>query len=337
MAYTTITNGKTRTQLQDPMASAALFDVVLTQKEFEVRPPVLIDIGASGEICADWQSIARHCVCIAFEADDREFSHVVGLESEYKELHVLNCVVTDHAAPESDFYLTRSPFCSSLLPPNNARLAHWQFWELFEVDRVTKLKSRGLSSVLNELGVTSADWVKTDSQGTDLRLFQCMGPEVYQRVLAADFEPGIIDAYHGEDKLHQLMAWMDGQPFWMSHLEIKGTARISKELMARYASRLEDLNLVNTPGWGEVSYMNDMTAPSLQNKRCALLAWVIATIRGQHAFAIEVLLKSESLIDAALFSRLISRSEAEMFAKTPPATMRDRVRNKLVRVINSVV
>jgi hypothetical protein len=298
---------------------------------------VLIDIGASGEICADWKPIARHSVCIAFDADDREFSHVSGADSEYKKLHIFNCIVSDRADPETDFYLTRSPFCSSLLRPDNAKLANWRFWELFEVDRVTKLKSRALDSVLEELGLSYADWVETDSQGTDLRLFQCLGPEVYLRVLAADFEPGIMDAYHGEDKLHQLMAWMDGLPFWITSLEIKGTERISKALMARYADRMEDLHLVLTPGWGEVSYMNDMTSVSLQNKRSALLAWVFATIRGQHAFALEVLLKSESLIDTELVNKLIAHSEIEMFSKTPPPTFRDRVRKKLARLVDSAI
>jgi len=47
-----------------------------------------------------------------------------------------------------------------------------------------------------------------------------------KKILVADFEPGIIDAYEGEDKLHQLMAYMDKDPFWVSSMEIKGTKRI---------------------------------------------------------------------------------------------------------------
>ena len=44
---------------------------VLESVYFENKPPVLIDIGASGEINAKWKAIASYSVCIAFDADER--------------------------------------------------------------------------------------------------------------------------------------------------------------------------------------------------------------------------------------------------------------------------
>ena len=38
------------------------------------------------------------------------------------------------------------------------------------------------------------DWYKSDSQGTDLRIFDTLLDVVKDRVLAVDFEPGILDA-----------------------------------------------------------------------------------------------------------------------------------------------
>ena len=37
------------------------------------QPPVLVDIGASGFIHKKWRKIAKYSVCIAFDADTRDF------------------------------------------------------------------------------------------------------------------------------------------------------------------------------------------------------------------------------------------------------------------------
>ncbi len=57
------------------------------------------------------------------------------------------------------------------------------------------------------------DGYKTDSQGTDLRIFNSLPKEIINKILLAEFEPGIIDAYQGEDKLHHLLAHMEKEPF----------------------------------------------------------------------------------------------------------------------------
>jgi hypothetical protein len=42
------------------MKTAALVDRILASPEFVERPPVLVDVGASGGIHAPWAAIARH-------------------------------------------------------------------------------------------------------------------------------------------------------------------------------------------------------------------------------------------------------------------------------------
>ena len=108
--------------------------------------------------------------------------------------------------------------------------------------------ARTLRSILAEHGLSHVDWFKTDSQGTDLRLFLSLGEPIVRRVLAASFEPGLIDAYVGEDKLHAVLQKMNGPPFWMHDIEVRGTQRLSRRLwedrvdpLARCASaRAED-------------------------------------------------------------------------------------------------
>ena len=52
-----------------------ILNEVFSLNYFNDKPPVLIDIGASGEIHPEWKLIAKHSICIAFDADTRDFNN----------------------------------------------------------------------------------------------------------------------------------------------------------------------------------------------------------------------------------------------------------------------
>ena len=69
-------------------------------------PPVLIDIGASGEIHEIWSKIAEYSICIAFDADTTDFEPIVSEDRAWKKLYSLNRLILDQANESSVFYLT---------------------------------------------------------------------------------------------------------------------------------------------------------------------------------------------------------------------------------------
>src|SRR6476619_4537424 len=100
----------------------SLIQKILASSFFTNRPPVLVDIGASGEINAKWKEIAPYSICIAFDADDREFRIDERTNAGYKKLVVVNRIVTSAEVEAQPFHLTASPFCSSLLEPDLEKL-----------------------------------------------------------------------------------------------------------------------------------------------------------------------------------------------------------------------
>lgn len=281
---------------------------VLNRPELTERPPVLLDIGAAGEIDAKWRRIAPRSVCIAFDADDREMGYVTKVASGYRTLHVFNCIVTESGDGPADFVLTRSPQCSSLLEPRTESLRSWAFCDLFEPLKRVRLATRSLPSILDELGIEKVDWFKTDSQGTDLRLFKSLGEERIRRVLAAEFEPGIIDAYQGEDTFWQLLAFMEGKPFWVSGMTVKGSQRISRHIRDQYLSplvqRFLPALLRSSPGWCEVTFLNRFDPDSPLDLRDHLLGWVFALIEEQYGFAVEIARRGKERFGDPYFDRL---------------------------------
>ena len=46
---------------------------IMSHPSLVSQPPILMDIGASGFIHKKWNSIAKYSICIAFDADTRDF------------------------------------------------------------------------------------------------------------------------------------------------------------------------------------------------------------------------------------------------------------------------
>jgi hypothetical protein len=258
---------------------------ILESSYFKHAPPVLIDIGASGELNAKWKAIAPHSVCIAFDADDRDFHIDEKTNSGYKKLITFNRIVTADPFNNQTFYLTASPYCSSLLEPDQEKLAPWVFKNLFRVEKLTTLQAITISEAVEQAGVTYVDWFKSDTQGTDLRLFKALPSTLSMGVLAAEFEPGIMDAYKGEDKLHRVMKEMDNDSFWLSSMEVKGTQRLNDSYIHSIGAFTKRI-IRRSPGWAEVSYLRQ---PShIKTQREFLLLFVFALLENQPGFALEV-------------------------------------------------
>ncbi|MGE0917101.1 FkbM family methyltransferase [Trichlorobacter lovleyi] len=286
-----------------------IIDTILRREEFVESPPILVDIGASGAIHQKWRRIAPYAICIAFDADDREMGFAVHESKGYRKLYVFNRIVADQPTALAPFHLTKSPYCSSLLRPDQDSLAEWAFGGLFDVDRVADLEVVTLKSVLDDLGISKVDWFKTDSQGTDLRLFRSLGDDIVKRIILAEFEPGIMNAYENEDKLSSLMVFMGDRPFWMSGLVIKGSQRIRRQtfeaLFSPFRRRLLGQLMKTAPGWGEVTYINAFSdSADYLDKRDYLLGWIIAVIERHLGFALDIALRGANRFSDPVFEEM---------------------------------
>lgn len=285
-----------------------IIDKILSRKEFETDPPVLIDIGASDSLPIEWQRIAKYSICIAFDADERKMGYIESEKSKFRKLYIYHSLVSDKIRRRNNFYLTNSPYCSSILEPNNESLKNWDFYNLFLVNKKVKLRSTTLPVVLKELHLNKIDWFKSDSQGIDLRLFRSLGKNIIIKVLVAEFEPGIIDVYKKEDKLHHILAYMDNFPFFVCDMKTGGSLRINEKIVANVFSNFQRkiLNYIanKSPGWVEISYVNTLENTKMFSKRDFLLSWVFSFIKNQLGFALEISIKGKQKFDDPIFTEL---------------------------------
>ena len=294
-----------------------LFNKIFSQETFARQPPLLIDVGASGAVHEKFKPIARYSICLAFDADEREMHQVNVKDSkDYKKLYVVNSVLSEKEDSEIPFYLTKYPYCSSTLKPDSESLQNWDRSEIFSIEQLSSIKATTLKKVFNELNISKVDWFKTDSQGTDLRLFKSLGEDLIKKVLVAELEPGFIDSYVGEDKIGCILSYMEKLNFWMSDIKVRGFRRIKPGYMKNIFSSIEKTFfskcLKQSPGWAEITYLNSINVKDGFNEREFFLSWVFSTILNQHGHALDIALRAKKEFANKLFEEMAEFSVKEM-------------------------
>jgi FkbM family methyltransferase len=252
--------------------------------------PVLLDLGASAGAPAAWNTIASSCVYVGFEPDPRSTDTV---SSGFAQTIIVRAAATDVEAPTVPMHLTRSRFCSSTLPPDAISLEKFVFADLFEIDRIEEVPATTLTLALRSHGVRRVQWFKADTQGTDLRLFQSLEDAVRTRVLAVDLEPGLINAYHGEDFFVDVHAYMTAHGFWLSSMNVGTNTRGSRAMCERVFGRAVAADAVpakyrQTPVCCEARYLRELDSAALDGDDLAALA-TFAAMDHQPLFALEAI------------------------------------------------
>jgi FkbM family methyltransferase len=293
----------------------SLIDRIFSEPELRAAPPVLVDVGAAGGVHPAWRRIARHAIGVGFEPDAREAAPLAAAQRMFARWIFCRGLAVPAATADGRqaLHLTRSPQCSSTLRPRAAALGEWAFAEFFEVTETRMLPATTIAAALAEQGIARVDWLKCDTQGLDLKLFLSL-PETWRaRMLAVEFEPGLIDAYEGEDRLGEVLTAMTREPFWLAELEPGRTPRGRPALLAerlgagavRWVRRLAP----GAPAWANARYLREVgLQPETLDRRAHLLAWVFATITGEHGYALTVAAAGAQRFGGELFGAMAAAS-----------------------------
>ena len=275
--------------------------------------PVLLDVGATGGAPSLWEDIASRSTYVGFDPDKREMRDS-DFGSFARTVIFSEAVTDDPAAVRIRFYLTRSPQCSSTLMPDTDALSQYLFSDSFQVEGETDAQAVTLEAALSRLRLPVVDWIKLDTQGTDLRLLHSLPAPIRSRVLAMDLEPGLIHAYQGEDLFVDAHRALTDDGFWLSRLPVRGSVRMGHttreallSLDARLAAGTLGLIVRPSPGWVEARYFR--TIESLAERETPArdygMLWIFALLDGQQGFALDVALAYHNRFGDDVIGRLM--------------------------------
>lgn len=260
-------------------------------------PLVLVDVGSSGGVPSIWRPLGKHATYVAFEPDARDTRDTSGGDFG-RVVYVNKAIAPAEAGDTVRFYLTRSPYCSSTLRPNPKVTESFLSAEKFIVEGETTAPATTLADAIRSQRLSHVDWLKIDTQGTDLKVFRSLPEDMRNGVLAVDLEPGLRGAYSNEELFSDVHGAMIREGMWLSRMEVLGFPRMRKATLDQWASRsplTEEIitkSVRRTPGWVECRYLRTLESLAERRehvgRREYLALWLFAYADQQYGYCLDI-------------------------------------------------
>lgn len=165
------------------------------EKIYEAYPLTLVDIGASGGILPHWMPHRRHLRVIGFEPDTRAFEH---LERGQNSMIRFFNIGLHRQNGQLPFYLTRKQKNSSFFLPNRDFLDRFQNAARFDILKETTIACNTLDEVLQKVQETDVDFIKLDTQGSEMAILQGAAAVLKNSVFGLEVEVAFTMIYKDE-------------------------------------------------------------------------------------------------------------------------------------------
>ncbi|MBI2594652.1 MAG: FkbM family methyltransferase [Candidatus Colwellbacteria bacterium] len=165
-----------------------------------IPPLTLVDVGASGDLQKSWRGLGEYLRVIGFEPDKKAYEELVKRSSKKKDgemVTYLNLALHNKAA-EADFFITRKQMVSSMLLPNEDLIREFPVPERFDIVASRKIKTETLDAALQQAGVQDIDFIKLDTQGSELFILQGAAETLRKKALGVEVELEFAEVYKNQ-------------------------------------------------------------------------------------------------------------------------------------------
>jgi FkbM family methyltransferase len=198
----------------------------------------------------DWGVFAPNLTIYGFDADADacEAANALAQQMPWTEKHIP--LALSDAIGESTLYVTRSPMCSSLYPPNEPYLQRFSHLiDLVATEFTIDLETTTLDTFCQQEGIEAIDFLQIDVQGADLNVLKG-GQQMLQTVLAAQVEVEFSHLYQGQPLFADVDTFMRAKDFTLFELTHSTCMRVRSPIQTN-----------TRPGqllWGDAYYFCDL-------------------------------------------------------------------------------
>ncbi len=177
-------------------------------KYYAVSPITLVDIGARQGLQRNWLPAEKHLIKIFVEPEQSGFKNLI--ENVDERTTLLNVALYKERR-QIDFYVCRKPNVSSIYPPHKEFLDRFPRPERFDVVAINKVQAETLDGVLKSKGnlqSPSVDFIKIDTQGSELDIIKGSTEVMHSGVIGFEVEVEFAEMYKGQplfDDVHSVL------------------------------------------------------------------------------------------------------------------------------------
>ena len=164
---------------------------------YERHPLVLADIGARGGLKSNWLPARRHLRVLGFEPDKREFDALVARHQGDRALTFFNTAL-HNSRGTVPLYVARDRGLTSIFKPNRAFLDSFPEASRFDTTSVIDMPTDTLDNVLLTSGIDDVDFIKADTQGSELYVLEGAASALAAGVVGVEVEVEFAPIYTGQ-------------------------------------------------------------------------------------------------------------------------------------------
>ncbi len=182
------------------------------EKYYESSPLVLVDAGARGGLQKNWKRARKHLEMIGFEPDTAEFERLSA--SKPRAVRYINTALYSRKA-RIKLFLTRNRGVSSIYRPDAAFLGKFPDKERYDITGEIETDAEPLDGVLALNGIPDADFLKLDTQGSELDILKGASVTVDKKLFGIEAEAETAPVYENQPLLADVDAFIRSRGYFL--------------------------------------------------------------------------------------------------------------------------
>jgi FkbM family methyltransferase len=162
---------------------------------YQQFPLVLVDVGSSGGVKSNWKLAEKYLQVIGFEPEGEGFDNLAA-SNDSRTMYLNTGLYKERAT--LDFYVTRENTDSSIFKPNRELIDKFPAAERFDIVKTETIRTDTLDNQLRENRIENVDFIKVDTQGSELFILQGAANILERSVFGLEIEVEFAPMYEGQ-------------------------------------------------------------------------------------------------------------------------------------------
>ena len=209
---------------------------LVEKKVFENDPLIIVDVGARKGFEKHWDHYKNQSKLIGFEPNEDSYKECVE-EKSNEQTSYYPFALYDKKG-EKDFYITSYTSACGFYKPDKKIVRRFGREDIFEITDITKVKTIDLDSFSNEYELPNIDFIKLDTEGSELDILKGAEKTLKNSVLGLSIEVEFIKMYLDQPLFSEIDQYLRLLNFELYDLDLN---RKTRKALAPYGSSNLDL------------------------------------------------------------------------------------------------
>ena len=222
---------------------------LVEEKYFENDQLVVVDVGARKGFEKHWDYYAEQINLIGFEPNEESYKECVEKKSNAQTTYYPYAL--DRKKGKKDFYINSYLSTCGFYEPDKKIVKRFGSEDFFTVKEVTKVSTIDLDSFCEEYNLQNIDFIKLDTEGSELDILKGAEKTIENSVLGISVEVEFIKMYIDQPLFSDIDQYLRSLNFELYDLDLNRSTRSS---LSPYASSNMNIGQIVQ---GQALYLRD--------------------------------------------------------------------------------